>query len=462
MNKTYVIKCVTTPENIYELRDNEVFVFGSNLQGHHGGGAAAFAMKHFGAKWGVGVGMQGQAYAIPTMHGGPGAIKPYVDQFIEYAKENQNRHFFVTKIGCGIAGFKTKQIAPLFVDALEMVNVSLPKEFIYDLGKLHRCISLPEYLATYGQMRTIVDLVKAINDESAITCPEVAKQAVEIAIERLHCSGTVSSHIRRSVNAFPALFQFKKGQFDFNHFAHSILNQAWICDYTFDTIINTRGVAKLFKIIHLMNRVRCYRSGEALRQDLLRYVFDGMATCDAENSWLNDAIGDDSVSYDVSNFIEWKWDELVTDGQLDNNKLEAMFGEFNQELQEKGFNRLVKESYHIDCGGITLTPKKCPYPHLIKHDGTYDIWCNGRSYLKDSYEWSHLEKFIQSESEYKFLCYEDPNNDYRACYYYPQTDNNRPIFRSSSGTLNLGEISFKNKRERKQWLKSLREGKEPW
>lgn len=438
-----------------------MFVFGSNLQGHHGGGAAAFAMQRFGAKWGVGVGMQGQAYAIPTMHGGPDAIKPYVDQFIEYAKENPNKHFFVTKIGCGIAGFKTKQIAPLFVDALEMVNVSLPKEFIYDLGKLHRCVTLPEYLATYGQMRTMVDLVKAINDESAITSPEVAKQAVETAIKRLHCSGTVSSHIRRSVNAFPALFQFKKGQFDFNHFAHNILNQAWICDYTFDTIINTRGLAKLFKITRLMNRVRCYRSGEALRQDLLRYVFDGMATCNAEDSWLND-----STNYgarQVASTIEWKWDELVTDGQLDNDKVEAMFGEFDREVAAKGLDRVAQESYHSYCGDI-LSPRKPVYPDLIKHDdGQYDIWCECRPFsMINSYEWTHLEEFVQSESEYKRFEDDSKEERHRAHYYYPQTDDQRPIFMFFPGYNWLGEMVFDNKEYRMQWLKSLREGKEPW
>ena len=71
-----------TPEQITELKPNEVFVFGSNLAGAHGGGAARMAYRHFGAVWGQGVGLQGQSYGIPTMHGGVDVIKPYVDQFI--------------------------------------------------------------------------------------------------------------------------------------------------------------------------------------------------------------------------------------------------------------------------------------------------------------------------------------------------------------------------------------------
>ena len=77
-----------TPDRIEHLNKNEVFVFGSNLAGQHGGGAARIAYGEFGAIWGQGVGMQGQSYAIPTMHGGVAEIKPYVDQFIEYAKQH--------------------------------------------------------------------------------------------------------------------------------------------------------------------------------------------------------------------------------------------------------------------------------------------------------------------------------------------------------------------------------------
>ena len=124
-----------TPENITSLHPNEVFVFGSNLQGMHGGGAAAAAMRCFGAVWGQGVGLQGQSYAIPTMHGGVDEIRPYVDEFIEFARKHPELTFLVTRIGCGIAGFTDQQMAPLFVYALEMSNVVLPKSFVDILKK---------------------------------------------------------------------------------------------------------------------------------------------------------------------------------------------------------------------------------------------------------------------------------------------------------------------------------------
>jgi hypothetical protein len=117
----------TTPECIISLQPNEIFVFGSNLRGMHGGGAAYVALRKFGAIMGQGVGLQGRSYAIPTMQGGVETIRPYVDEFIEFAKENKNLTFLVTRIGCGIAGFTDEEISPLFKNAHDVDNIVLPE-----------------------------------------------------------------------------------------------------------------------------------------------------------------------------------------------------------------------------------------------------------------------------------------------------------------------------------------------
>lgn len=111
------------------LEDHEIFVLGSNLAGRHGGGAARAANIKFGAEWGVGVGITGQSYAIPTMQGGVETIKPYVDEFIRFAQANPGLKFLVTRIGCGIAGFKDEEIAPLFDKAMQVPNIYLPETF---------------------------------------------------------------------------------------------------------------------------------------------------------------------------------------------------------------------------------------------------------------------------------------------------------------------------------------------
>ena len=117
---------IITPDRITELSMCEIFVFGSNLEGQHHGGAARMAYNKFGAEWGVGVGPTGKCYAIPTMHGGVEDIKPYVDDFVEYARNHPNNRFLVTRIGCGIAGFTDEEMAPLFKGVKNLPNVCLP------------------------------------------------------------------------------------------------------------------------------------------------------------------------------------------------------------------------------------------------------------------------------------------------------------------------------------------------
>ena len=123
-----------TPNNIIDLKNNEIFVFGSNESGRHGKGAAKTAMK-WGAKYGQGKGLQGKTYAIPTMNASIsnklkiGKIQMYVNEFISFAKIHSELIFYVTEIGCGLAGFNHKEIAPLFQKAIKINNIYLPKKF---------------------------------------------------------------------------------------------------------------------------------------------------------------------------------------------------------------------------------------------------------------------------------------------------------------------------------------------
>ena len=128
-NYKYIRKWFT-PDKVTSLKHNQIFVYGSNIQGANGAGAARYAQMHFGAKHGVGVGRNGQCYAIPTMDGSVEAIKPYVDDFIKYAAEHKDLEFLLTPIGCGIAGYTPKQIAPLFKEGLKYGNIVFPKSFI--------------------------------------------------------------------------------------------------------------------------------------------------------------------------------------------------------------------------------------------------------------------------------------------------------------------------------------------
>jgi len=118
-----------TPEKVTKLNENEIFVFGSNINGIHGGGAARFAYLHFGAKWGVGEGLAGQSYALPTMEG-EASFKAAVIRFIQFARRHHELTFLVTPVGCGIAGYDPKVVAPWFAETRKMRNVYLPQCFL--------------------------------------------------------------------------------------------------------------------------------------------------------------------------------------------------------------------------------------------------------------------------------------------------------------------------------------------
>lgn len=115
-------------DRISRLVENEIFVFGSNIQGAHGGGAAWFAHKTFGAEWGVGEGITGRTYALPTMEG-EASLKKAVNNFIACAKQHPELTFLVTAVGCGIAGYSPDEVAPLFKEATSLENVYLPQVF---------------------------------------------------------------------------------------------------------------------------------------------------------------------------------------------------------------------------------------------------------------------------------------------------------------------------------------------
>ena len=148
-----------TPDYIDALLPRQIFVFGSNALGYHTGGASGTARKKFGAVWGQPEGLQGQSYAIPVDYGKnvrkDTEVKAAVDRFIAFAKEHEDLFFFVTRVGCGIAGYHDEEMAQYFKTALDQKNISLPKSFVDALGiegakyDLERFVKAQEVV--YGQ-----------------------------------------------------------------------------------------------------------------------------------------------------------------------------------------------------------------------------------------------------------------------------------------------------------------------
>lgn len=127
------------------LTPNGIFVFGSNLAGRHGARAAHTALKQYGAVYGQGIGLQGRSYALPTMSANapprPASVRPlplvaiahHADVFKAFATEHPELLFFLTRVGCGSAGYSDRQIAPLFFNA--PLNVLRPPEWGRDVAR---------------------------------------------------------------------------------------------------------------------------------------------------------------------------------------------------------------------------------------------------------------------------------------------------------------------------------------
>jgi len=158
-----------TPDYIDRLLPSQIFVFGSNTLGYHTGGASGTARKKFGAVWGQAEGLQGQSYAIPVDFGKgickDTEVKASVEKFIAFAKENEQLFFFVTRIGCGIGGYRDEEMAQFFKGALELNNVSLPKSFVDALKGGGGVYDLERFVeAQDSEMYSYADALNEIKD----------------------------------------------------------------------------------------------------------------------------------------------------------------------------------------------------------------------------------------------------------------------------------------------------------
>ena len=158
-----------TPDYIDRLLPSQIFVFGSNTLGYHTGGASGTARKKFGAVWGQPEGLQGQSYAIPVDFGKgirkDTEVKASVEKFIAFAKGNDKLFFFVTRIGCGVGGYRDEEMAQFFKDALEVKNICLPKSFIDALRGGDVVYDLERFVkAQDSEMYTYADALNEIKE----------------------------------------------------------------------------------------------------------------------------------------------------------------------------------------------------------------------------------------------------------------------------------------------------------
>ncbi len=460
-----------TPNAISSLKPDEVFVFGSNLQGRHGGGAARVAQMKFGAIWGQGVGLQGQSYAIPTMQGGVETIEPYVDQFITFAKEHTELFFYVTRIGCGIAGFKNQDIAPLFIDALTLENVCLPESFTKIIEQLSprrpnepfpgitRTTSIRLY--QQGQVRTLADIAMTLNNQNHYSDLESFMRDFDDVIKSYRERGTVSFEICKMVkelirNNESTLFS-NSGYLDFDRFIEMVDNlSALDKDNPLEIIYSRREKTKMLRLAALLNDIRHYTSASDLMNDLSSIAY-GRFNC-GDNRFMNDPF-----RYPLAYFkqgLELLWEEIQDNGYMSNALLEKkMFTEHEESVEEYGLKKVIRNDFEPEGPNHpeVYFPKRIGTAPVYLLDEFYLDHCSGRPLLVKScgdgkgpyahhtlYEMELVEGIIRGEC--KKGNYEEIGE-----YYVPVGDDSKPIFKQAHGIMEFDILA-----DRSRFLQKMR------
>lgn len=386
-NYNGVVRPKYTPDAISSLKADEVFVFGSNLHGHHGGGAARVARIKFGAIMGQGVGLQGQSYAIPTMQGGVDTIKPYVDQFIDFAKEHTELFFYVTRIGCGIAGFKDSDIAPLFKNAIAIDNICLPKSFV-DIQEKPAFANTPHApksykIMVYGQCRTFADIVKTLNEQHHYQSFEELLSDFGEVIEQYQQRGAVN---RDSLDVMEKVLYsnrdklFEDNKFHIERFIEKLESAFDDADKSeIDIIFANRQRAKLMILLKTLNDICHYKDVEDLRSDLFS-IATGRFNC-GDNRYMNDPLPRIG-NYPINRFLsglEEQWNNVTVNGTLDNHLLEqVMFADHSNKVSKIGIEEVISNDFTAD--------SPChPEVFYPKNPGTAPV------YVKDKYSRRYIK-----------------------------------------------------------------------
>ena len=438
-----------TPDAISSLKQDEVFVFGSNLAGSHGGGAAYAAYRRFGAIMGQGVGLQGQSYAIPTMQGGVETIRPYVDEFTCFANEHDELFFYVTRIGCGIAGFKDEEIAPLFNEAACLPNVCLPKSFMEVLET-----RAPEEIKTmvYGQMRTLVDLLKALNkvepikdaDDGYVRLEELMRKNVrygdEYAFVALRTLWSLMSHYEHS-DLSVDIEKLEKDLLDFKH--------CTLIEDNIHRIFYNYSVSKMIKYIQFLNDFRRYTSYEQIKDDLPSISFSHCSPNDEGYYYSFNRF----AAHELYSILFEQWDNICKNGALDNDALEnIVFGRYQRALDKYGIRELIHLAYgqvgcHPDIRGPWMLGDERIYgPYFSVHDNIIEKGCS------DLRRWPRVEGEFEMKFAHEILDKDEKyvvvNKDQWDEAYIPREDFTLPVY-----SRRKGKMKFATEKEKIEYIK---------
>ena len=446
-----------TPTTITELKPDEVFVFGSDLRGRHTGGCALYAYNHFGAKMGIGRGFSGQSYAIPTHRIPLDELKGYIEEFLQFARDHEYLLFYVTKIGCGRAGHTINEIAPLFRDALELDNVRLPAEFVATLNlnfdpKLGTKAPKAARTQNYGQVRTLADIAMTLNAQNHYDNPQVLLADLNPVLYLYRIRGTVTDD---ALDSFKAMLEknaaswFTDGYFDtdkmFAHLQQKADNDAMMA---LDMIYQRRAMAKIGRVVMLMNEIARYTDVKTLMSDIHRALKEEDSTLDDSHNF----IWDDSFHYPLFFFeqgVQKQWENIIdNDGHLDNEKFaKVMFDDHEKRVEELGLAEVIRRDYEDDgpCHPEVFMPKEVATGpiYVEMEEDTYIKSCGegkGPNRYPERYEMQFLLPVLER------LCQGDNPEYINANVFMPIRDYSRPVYSE------WGKVVFRDDAEKKLYL----------
>ena len=450
-----------TPDAISSLKADEVFVFGSNLDGRHGGGAARAAVNKFGAIWGQGVGLQGQSYAIPSMQGGVETIKPYVDQFIAFAQEHTELFFYVTRIGCGIAGFIDRDIAPLFREAMSMSNVCLPESFVEE-NKNTASAEVPQELLTmmYGQVRTLIDLLKALNKQEPIKSRDDARERLTEIIERnVRYGDDCAFTALRTIWCIMHKYEDKGSKVDIEQLEKDMLSfhdgGEYLKTHDIYQILYNYSVRKMVKYIQFLNEFRRYKDYKLIQKDLRSIP---VSNCSSNDPQYYYSFNEDTID-SLWEILRYEWNSVTKNGQLDNDLLEEVaLGRFDNMVKAHGLKETIRLAYReMPCYPGVQFPK-------AREEGTawgpvYLIEGNhiekGCSYFSDwpwsdtSFEMKFARGLLERDKNYMGVKTEDLGR-----LYLPVSDYTLPVY-----SLQYGKVRFESQEDKIEFIEAYKTGR---
>ena len=430
----------SSPQKIVSLKDGQVFVFGSNGQGHHIAGAARLAYDRFGAQWGRGEGLYGQSYAIPTMDGSVEKIRPFVERFISFPSNHPQLEFLVTRIGCGIAGYDDTDIAPLFRDALNLDNVLLPASFIKILEMPDAVVSI-----TRGQSRTLFDILVELDRKCHFNNPGDAFDKLQETID-----GKLRGGDETAFSAVRTLWSLASSMdgFDIEELRRRLYDNRCFHNAV-ESVYYGYAVDKLVRYISFLNSFRRYTSLEDLVADINATI--SVSGCSENFRDYFFGFGYEP-QFTLRRVLESEW-RRITDrqGRLDSALLEEfMFGHHEKMVAEYGLGETLKREYgDVGCHNNLKGPRRFgsgPVYILDQTGGAMKACGDGRrGGSRFEFELRFARPLLENDERYRR--YDYGWNE----LYVPVGDPTLPVLDACTGE----EMTFTTEVEKAMFIKKL-------